>query len=222
MRKLGLSVAAIVCLIVALSPAGADQGLHSGPVMGQDLPRPLRVLNATGEWAGRYHCPVCEVGLNSGVVIFVRGLPRPGDPLAKVLQGLDAAMETHPGRPSGVAVILVGDGGYKEVLESKLDDKAKVADQRLTKAIVFKEEKVGQLAGIARDAKLNGILFALASFDDLKDYRLDKEADVTVIGYSQRKVLVNRAYAKEQLTGAEADKLSAELKNLPNVGIPKY
>ena len=117
---------------------------------------------------------------------------------------------------------MVGDGGYKESLESKMDDKAKVTDQRLTKAIVFKDEKVGQLAGFARDAKLNGIVFALASADDVKDYHLDKEADVTVIGYSRRKVLVNRAYAKDQLTGAEADKLSAELKNLPNVGIPKY
>ncbi len=178
-------------------------------------------MNATGEWAGKYHCPVCEVGLNSGVAIFVRDLPRPGDPLLKVFQQLEAAMETQPGRPSGVAVILIGDGGYKEALESKMDDKAKVADQRLTKAIVFKEEKIGQLAGIARDAKLNGILFALASVDDVKDYRLDKDADITAIGYSQRKVLVNRAYAKDQLTGSEADKLSAELKNLPNVGIPK-
>jgi hypothetical protein len=213
----------VACLIVALSPVLADQGLQSGPTLGQDLPGPLQILNATGEWVGKYHCPVCEVGLNSGVLIFTRELPQPGQPLTKLLQSLEGSMEHHTGRPAGVAVLLIGDGGYKEALETKVDEKGKVTELRLTKAILYKDEKLGQLAGLARDAKLKHTVLALAAPEDVKNYRLHKDADITVVGYARHKVLVNRAYAKDQLTPAEADKLSAELtKNLPNVGIPKY
>jgi hypothetical protein len=223
MRKTVFQGAIVVCLIVALSSALADQGLQSGPALGQDLPGPLQVLNATGDWVGKYHCPVCEVGLNSAVLIFTRDLPQPGQPLTKLLQNLEAAMEQQNGRLAAVAVLLVGDGGYKEALETKVDEKGKVTDLRLTKAIVYKDEKLGQLAGLARDAKLKNTVLALAAPDVVKDYRLHKDADITVVGYSRHKVLVNRAYVKDQLTAAEADKLSADLtKNLPNVGIPKY
>jgi hypothetical protein len=122
-----------------------------------------------------------------------------------------------------VAVLLIGDGGYKEALETKVDEKAKVVELRLTKALVYKDEKLGQLAGLARDAKLKNTVLALAAPDDVKDYRLHKDADITVVGYSRHKVLVNRAYGKDKFTADEADKLPADLtKNLPNVGIPKY
>jgi hypothetical protein len=223
MRKTVYLGATVICLMVALSPAPADQGPQSGPALGQDLPGPLQVLNATGDWIGKYHCPVCEVGLNSGVLIFTRDFPQPGQPLTKLLQNLEAAMEQQSGRPAGVALLLIGDGGYKEALETKVDEKGKVAELRLTKAIVFKEDKLGQLAGLARDGKLKNTVLALAAPEDIKDYRLHKDSDITVVGYSRHKVLVNRAYGKDQLTAAEADKLSAELtKNLPKVGIPKY
>jgi hypothetical protein len=223
MRKIFFQAAIAVCLIVAVSGALADQGLQSGPPLGQDLPGPLQILNATGEWVGKYHCPVCEVGLNSGVLIFTRDLPQPGQPLTKLIQSLEDAMEKQSGRPAGVALLLIGDGGYKESLETKVDEKGKVAELRLTKAIVYKDEKLGQLAGLAREAKLKNMILALAAPEDIKNYRIHKDADVTVVGYSRHKVLVNRAYGKDQLTPAEADKLSAELtKNLPNVGIPKY
>jgi hypothetical protein len=223
MRKTVFQGGIVACLMVALSPVLADQGLQSGPPLGQDLPGPLQVLNATGDWVGKYHCPVCEVGLNSGVLIFTRDLPQPGQPVTKLLQNQEAAMEQQSGRPAGVAVLLIGDGGYKEALETKVDEKGKVADLRLTKAIVYKDEKLGQLAGLARDAKLKNTVLALAAPEDIKDYRLHKDAEITVVGYSRHRVLVNRAYGKDQLTAAEADKLSADLtKNLPNVGIPKY
>jgi hypothetical protein len=184
---------------------------------------PLQPLHATGEWAGKFHCPVCEAGLNSAVLIFARDMPQPGQPLVQLLQGLEAAMEQHPGSPAEAAVIFITDGDYKAALGGKIDDKAKVTAQHLTQAITAKDQLVGELTGLADAAKLKRVMLALAAAEDVKDYRLNKDAVVTVIGYSRHKVLVNRAFAKNQLTDAEVKKLLAELsKDLPVIGVPKY
>ena len=218
-----LPVAIVACTLMATALLTANQAVSSGPQPGQEVPSPLPVLNATGEWAGKYHCPVCEAGLNSAVLIFVREVPQPGQPMMKLLQGLDAAITERPGSPAAATAIFLGDGGYKEALGTKIDDKARVNDLRLTKAILFKDAKVAQLSGLLNEAKLKHVLLAIASEDDVKDYRLDKAADITVVGYSRHKTLVNKAYAKDQLTEAEAGKLLTELTtNLPNVAVPKY
>src|SRR5262245_23504113 len=76
------------------------QNLKSGPPPGTAdkpsyVPAPFHPFNATGDRKGKYHCLVCRYGLRPVVVVFARQVPKADDPLAVLLQKLDAAVNEH-------------------------------------------------------------------------------------------------------------------------------
>jgi hypothetical protein len=210
MRTLLPILATLAISLLAALPARGEQS-PSGPSVGSDLPGAFQSLNVTGEWAGRFHCSVCETGLHPGILVFSRQVEEPGKPLVELLKGINGLVEAFPEARIGAAAVFLNDGIYLELLQTKIDDMAKVADLPLTKAILFKEARFAQLAGLANEAKLGHVTLSLASEEGPKKYQIGKDAELTVIVYYKLHVLVNRSYAKDQFTSEEASKLLKEI-----------
>src|SRR5689334_3150397 len=90
----------ILCCVVAMlvcAPAGEGGGIKSGPPVGSFLPGSFQPFNLNGKIGkNRYHCLVCEFGLNPTVMVFAREHPEAKEgALADLLQKLDQAVETN-------------------------------------------------------------------------------------------------------------------------------
>jgi hypothetical protein len=157
------------------------------------------------------HCPVCENGLYSGILILLREINPSDATTVKLLQEIDRLVERDAEIRLSAAAILLNDGGYRALIRAKIDDQTKVADLPLTQAIAFKDARSAELVALAKEANLNHIQFAIDSVDGPAGYHINKEADITVLGYTKDKVLVNRAFKKGDLTGAAATDTVNEL-----------
>jgi hypothetical protein len=212
MKRLSFSAIAVFAIFTGSALRSAE-GIQSGPQAGKPLPGPFDVLNATGAAAGRFHCPVCDHGLRPTVLVFFKDLKGNDDPVIGLLKGLEGLIEAQPRTSLGAVGVLMNDGGYKELLQTevKVDEKSKVADLPLTKAILFKDEKLTQLAGAAKEAKFNHVSLALDGPGGPKEYQINPEADVTVILYAKFTVLGNWAFGKD-FTAEQANKVLGEIK----------
>jgi hypothetical protein len=206
MRSPALLLSA-AALIAAASGSIAAEDLRSGPAVGQELPGSFQVLAVTGPFAGHFHSPVCEFGLDPAILVFFREVPEAGKPLAKLLKGLDGLVGARSDASLRAAGLLLNDGGYKDALERKVDDKLKVTALPLTKAIIAKDELAAQLGSLAQEAKTEHLELGLERAEGPKGYQINKDADVTVLAYQGLKVTLNRAFGKDQLTAEEADKV---------------
>lgn len=151
------------------------------PQKGSFIPGPFHVLNLTGESRGRYHCLVCENGLNPVAAVFVRPAvsENKDDPLGEWLKNMDV------GKPL-------------PTLMKKLDTVANQnQDVHMAVFSVFmlpdavKEPLLKKLEGLAAASAFKQIVLTLAITDDrvgkessLKDWNLDPKAEIIVILYS--------------------------------------
>jgi hypothetical protein len=191
----------------------AADDLKAGLQSGDEIPGPFQVLNVTGakDRAGRFTCPVCEHGQGPVVLVFAREIPEAGKPLGALLQKIEEIVESHPDARMGAYGVFLDDAGYREALETKVDESAKTADLALTKAINGKEERESKLKALATEAKLQNVVLTLAATDPAKDFKISKEADVTVLFYNKRKIVGSYAFAKDQLSPEEADKIGKQI-----------
>jgi hypothetical protein len=195
-RCLSRCASLAVLLAVSLASAAQDEAGKSGPQVGTMLPGAFHPFNATGEFAGRPHCLVCEHGLLPTVLVFAREPVGADSPLAKLLKALDAAAE------KGKAVGL---GGFAVFLTDGSQD------------IDSRRDLAKRLQDLAEALKLKHLVLALDSAAGPKDYNINKEAEVTVVVYHKHKVLANFTYKKDALNDeaikailAEAEKLAPE------------
>src|SRR5262245_40989273 len=199
----GLAFAAF--LAAALAAKAADAPLPAGLKPGDDVPGPFRPWAFTGkhletqkrrvlatirdndpdaikelkkelakDLKGSFHCPVSEHGLDPLVLVFVKGTdPSPG--LLQLLQKLDEAVTRHERERLACAVVF---------LDSGIMDVARDHDKRTA-------------AADALEPKLNPLKNLTASVDAYegvqKQYKLNPEADVTVIMHDRLKVISARA-----------------------------
>jgi hypothetical protein len=149
-------------------------------------PGPYSFLVATGPDRGRQTCYVCETAEKPGVIVFARSLSAP---LGKLAAACDEAVAARPaGSLRGWLTVL----GEKTV---GLDDLAKWSKQAGLKAI------------------------PVGVFDDPvgpPTYRLAADADVTVLVFSNRKVIANHAFRTGELDDAAVARLAAEVRKLAN------
>ncbi len=186
-RKLLLGAA---LAFLTISSAFADDKPtteKTGLEPGNDLPgsfRPFHVVN--GKFERHFHCPVCEHGLNPGVLIFANNAKLDGGPLVSLLQKLDTyGIERPKSRLRTTAVFLYDD--VKNAVTS--DDEREVHEAELKKA----KEQHGILQTV----------LAIDSLDRLKEcgYEMDPKADLVVVLYDRLKV--HRVYnftAENKLT----------------------
>lgn len=169
-----------VCLgwLVVAGAAVAQEAIKSGPQVGDLLPGPFHPYNATGAFADRPHCLVCEYGLQPVVALFTREFPAPDSPLARLLQALDAAVEKHRAQGLRAFVVVLTN-------EARNIDARKAAAQRLK--------------DLAATLMLQHVVLSLEAAAGPDGYNLAPDAALTALAYFKHKVEANFAFRKDGL-----------------------
>jgi hypothetical protein len=173
----------IVFVVVFAAIASAKDPCVSGPQIGQ-RPGPYSFLVATGPERGQPTCYVCETAEKPGVIVFARSV---SDPLAKILQAADEAVNARPKDSMRAWLTVLGE---KTIGLDELGRWATQAGLKSTPVGVF-DDPVGP-----------------------PSYKVADDADVTVIIFENRKVLANFAFRKGELDGAIIEKIADRLKQL--------
>jgi hypothetical protein len=162
-------------LALFLASAAADE-LKSGPQVGETIPGPFHYLNVNGAHAGNPHCLVCEFGLRPAVLVFARESPSDKSPLGALLQKLDQAVDRYKNAELRAGVVALHDDFAKPQTRVDLVRKWQAA---------------------AKDSK--HVVVAVDAQAGPKEYKIDKDAEVTVLLYNRHKVVANVAFAKDKL-----------------------
>jgi ribosomal protein L29 len=191
MRNGLLTVVTLTLVLAGTSCTWADAPpARVGLQPGGDLPGPFQPYNITGKerHRGKFHCLVSEHGLNPVVAVFVRGSDV-SEPVMKLLEKLDEAVARNEKIRLGSFVVFMSEA---------LTDVVKEDDQR--------EKESAEI-----NDKTNKLKFVAAALDSLAAikplYKLDDQAEVTVVVYNKYKVLLARAFPKEGLKDEELQKL---------------
>jgi hypothetical protein len=164
----------------------AAEPLKSGLQPGESIPGPFHYLNVNGPHAGKPHCLVCEFGLRPTVLVFVRDLPADKSPLTDLLQRLDEAVSRYKNAELRAGVVVLSEDFAKEGARKEL---------------------IRKLESSARD--LRQIPVAVDGATGPEKYKINKEADVTVLLYDKQRVLANFAFVKGKLTEQDVTAIMA-------------
>jgi hypothetical protein len=105
------------------------------------------------------------------------------DPLTSLVKQIDSATALHADKKMGSFVVVLSD--------TKNLDK--------------------NLADLAKKEKIEHTVLSIDTPEGPKGYKVDKDADVTVVLYVKRNVKVNHAFHKGELTASGIDKIMADL-----------
>lgn len=171
-------------------PAAAKKG-ELKP--GEELPGPFQPYNLNGRFKGRFHCLVCEHGLNPTAAIFVRGTDDL-DGVGALLQGLEAALKIKKNEKARL-------GAFAVFVDEQLPD------------VVANDEKREDVSKKLEDlaAKVDRVAVAVESKGNLDKYRLDPDTEVTLILYDNLKVAEVKHEAKAKLTKERVPALVNEI-----------
>lgn len=173
-------------LVMIAAARADDRPCVSGPKEGQ-RPGPYSFVMCTGEQRGKSHCYICDTADRPAVIVFARQLT---DPLAKLVTGLDKALAEHKKSDLRAWVTLLH------------------ADQSEVDADVLKWVKKHGVKSVP--------VGVFEDVDGPPSYKLNREAEVTVLLYVKQKVVVNRAFRAKELTNKKvAELLESVPKLLP-------
>jgi hypothetical protein len=156
-------------VLVALGGVAFGAEIKSGPQNGEKVPGPFHPLNVNGEDAGKKACLYCKNGENPVAVVFARTAEDPN--VVSLVKALDKVTGQNTKCEMGSYVVyLTGD----EKVEAKL------------KHLAAKEG-------------LKHIVLSIESPEGPEKYNISKDADVTVLLYTERTVKANYAFEKGKL-----------------------
>jgi hypothetical protein len=158
--------------LLLVGVAVAEGPCVSGPKVGERT-GPYSSVVSVGPERGQSHCFICETANRPAVIVFARSL---GDPLGKLVAGLDKALAEHKKAELRGWVTLLHD------------------DQSAFDPQVVKWGKKHALRNVS-----------LAVFEDLDGppaYKLTRDADVTVLLAVKQKVVQNFAFRPGELNDA--------------------
>jgi hypothetical protein len=164
--------------------ASADGPCVSGLAPGL-RPGPYSSVVCVGPQRGQSHCYICETEDRPAVVIFARSLD---DSLAQLVRGLDKALIAHKAVDLRAWVTFLAED--QSAMDAKILDWAK------------------------RQAIKN---VPLGVFEDLggpPSYKLNRDADVTVLLFVQQKVVRNFAFRVGEL---KEERIAEVLKAVPEI-----
>jgi hypothetical protein len=175
----------VVVCVFAMSACGhAEDPCVSGLQPGQ-RPGPYSFHVASGDRRGQQHCYVCETGDRPSVIVFAR---RPSAPLAKLLGQVNQAIVDHKQVELRGWTTFLSDN--QPMLEPKL--------------VAWSRE--------------NGLShLPLGVFEDIDgppSYRLNRDADVTILLSVSQKVVVNFAYRADELND---ERIKQIMESLPRI-----
>jgi hypothetical protein len=181
----------IVVLTLARETLSAADELKSGPQPGESIPGPFHYLNINGAHAGNPHCLVCEFGLRPAVLIFIREVPADKSPLPDLFQKLDETIDRHRNSELCAGAVVLNDD---------------FAMEQARKDLVRKWE------GLTKDLK--HVLVAVDGPAGPEAYKINKDADVTILLYNRHKVLANFAFARDKFTDKDVNAIMAAVKKM--------
>jgi hypothetical protein len=176
--------------LTALLLVAADDPKPSGLKPGTDIPGPFTPYNVTGKHKGRFHCFLCEHGLDPAVLVFVRGSDG-GKEVEELLQTLDGVSKDNARARLAVYGVFLDDE-FDLVAD---DDKREVASKKV--------EDQG--------TKLERAILALESRKNLAKYRLDDNAEVIVVLYDRYKIKDVKNFPKGKPDSAAIKALKSEV-----------
>ena len=176
----------LVCgALAALSFSVAfAEELKSGLAVGES-PGAFNVNDVTGPNKGTSLCYRCQYGARPVVAVFARDV---NDDLAKVIKDVDAVVEKNKSKDMKAFVVVLA------------EDAEKIAPK---------------LEALAKKEGIKNI--PLTTFDGAsgpEDYKISKDADVTVLMWNKSKVEANVALAKGKLDAAAAKSIVAKAEGL--------
>ncbi|HEV3261479.1 MAG TPA: hypothetical protein VG013_31805, partial [Gemmataceae bacterium] len=187
-----LASLALVLAVAADEPL--DPGLKPVPKDGKpgpenEIPGPFHPFNITGkdEFRGKFHSVVSEHSLDPVVLIFVRGT-KPAT-VGTLLAQLDEAVKNNERLRLAAVVVF---------LSNEMKDNDLVADD------VGRDKAAAEIQD--KLAKYKNIAAVLDVPPDVKDFKLNDKAEVTVLMYNKYRVVLGHAYPADGLKGDEAAK----------------
>jgi hypothetical protein len=181
----------LVALPVSAGLSWGAEELKSGPQPGESIPGPFHFLNVNGPHASHPHCLVCEFGLRPVVLVFFRANPADKPPLMDLLRMLDEAVGRYKNAELRAGAIVLNEDFSKEQTRKDL---------------------VQKLEASAKDLK--HVMIAVNGTDGPDNYKIGKDAEVTVLVYYQHKVLANFAFAKDRFTDKHMNAIMAAVKKM--------
>ena len=192
-------------LLVAADPPAPDRNPLQA---GKDLPGAFKPFNVTGPRAGKFHCLVTEHNFEPGVLVFVRDFNSPEAlgtvrPLLTAIDERIAKNYTRT-RMNCFAVFLNND--LIDVTGTAGDPTANAKNDDL------REKYEKQLQDLANaEPKLQHIVVALDSKDDVKKYGLDESKFVTVVLFKKLQIVAVYALTKEELTAKKIGEINDDV-----------
>ena len=193
MRSCTLVIAAL--FLVAAGPQQKDKpaAQKGGLKAGDELPGPFQPYNLNGRFKDRFHCLVCQHGLNPTAAVFVRGTDDLQG-ITALLQALDAAAKTKKNEKARL-------GAFAVFTDEQLPDVVSNDDKRDEDA-----KKLEDTAG-----KLDRVTVSLESKSNLEKYQLNPDAEVTLILYDKLKIVEIKTLPKGKLTKESVPTLVNEI-----------
>jgi hypothetical protein len=172
--------------------------------VGNNLPGPFHPYNVTGPYKQHFHCLVSEHGLEPMVMIFHKNVDF-SEPLPKLLQRLDTAIDKNPSTSLGTFVVFLPDD-LPDVAGSK--EKSQDTNSKNDDARLELEKKVEQAGS---DMKLKHVVLCLDNKSDVSKYALSENNLVTVVLYTKLKIVAVHSLSKSDFTDAAVEKIMADV-----------
>jgi hypothetical protein len=224
---LRLMSAALILFSLTLVAAQDDDkgGFRSGIPEKGVLGGPFDLYNLNGAGgAGRFHCAVCEFNLKPVVLVFSRE-PEAGKeaPLETLLEKLDGLSEKHKNDYlSSIAVYLSPKA--QTSVSAKADAKGGEEDVEKAAAALV-EEAAGRIELVKRlqpkAEKLKHVVVGIYPVEGPKGYKINPEAETTVMFYRNYRVLKNWSFKPGELTDDKAAEIADSIEKVMQEGKKK-
>lgn len=172
---------AAVAVAVATLGVAFADDLKSGPQTGDTVPGPFHPLNVNGESAGKKACLYCKNGENPVAVVFARSADCPQT--IKLLKKLDELTAKNDKAEMGSYAVYLSD-------DDKLADK---------------------LAEVVKKEGLKNLILSVDNPAGPEKYKISKDADVTVLLYTERKVKVNHTFKKGEIKDSDIESIAKDV-----------
>lgn len=173
-----------VAVVATFGTVAFAAEIKSGPQAGEKVPGPFHPLNVNGDTPGKKTCLFCKHGESPVAMVFARNPECPAT--QKLIKKLEEVTAANSKAEMGTFVVFLSD-----------DDKTE-----------------GKLKKLAEDAKLKAVTLAVDNPAGPKDYNVSKDADVTVVLYTERMVKVNKTFAAGKMTDKDIDAVAADVSKI--------
>jgi len=207
MRFIGI-VLSLSTIGICLSHGGeGEKKFASGPAAGAVLPGPFDMRVVNGDFKGKQHCVVCEHRLFPVILTFFRdpGTEWKDDgPLAYLLDKMEEAVSLHElAYVKSGAVFLSPNAQSSATAAGKKEAKDLVEEAKQRELMLRRVEK--------RAEKYKNVTVGIYPAEGPKGYKINPDAEVTIVFFNNLKVVTNQAFAAGKMTKEDVDRFMENL-----------